>query len=56
MIVTVQAQHLPVAAIFRVVGMIVIDMMDRQFAKIGIDKLAGTAAADPREEFQRLSR
>ena len=38
-IVTVQAQHLPVAAIFRVIGVVVIDVVHRQLAQIGVDKL-----------------
>ena len=39
-IVAVQAQQLPVAAVFRVIGMIVIDVVNRQLAQVGIDKLA----------------
>ncbi len=38
-IVTIQAQHLPVTPIFRVMGVVVIDMVHRQLAQIGVDKL-----------------
>ena len=34
MIVAVQAQHFPVATIFRIIGVIVIDMVYRQLAQI----------------------
>lgn len=33
-IVTKQAQQLPVTAIFRVIGVIVVDMVNREFTKI----------------------
>ena len=50
-IVAKQAQQLPVAAIFRVVGMVVIDMVNRQFTQIGIDELPRAASADPGIDF-----
>ncbi len=54
MIVAVEAQHLPVATIFRVIGVVVVDMMYRQFTQIRIDKLTRAASADPGEELQRF--
>ena len=51
MVMAKQAQQLPVAAIFRVISMVVIDMVNRQFTQVGIDKLARAASADPWVDF-----
>ena len=55
-VVAVHAQQFPVAAIRRIVIVIVIAVMDRQFAKVGAGKFAGAATTDPRIELERLSR
>jgi len=53
-VVAVQAQQFPVAAIGRVVVVIVIPVMDGQFTHVGARELAGAAPADPRVDLQRL--
>ena len=51
-VVAVQAQQFPVAAVDRIVVVIVVAMMDRQFAQIGAGELAAAAASDPWINFQ----
>src|SRR6267143_4347795 len=53
-VVAVQAQQLPVAAIGRVVVVIVVPVVDGQFAHVGARELAGAAPADPWVDLQRL--
>src|SRR6476659_74074 len=53
-VVTVQAQQFPVAAIRRIVVMVVVPMMDRQLAQIGAREFASAPAADPRIYPERL--
>jgi hypothetical protein len=54
MVMAKQAQQFPVAAIFRVVGMVVIDMVNREFTQIG-DKLASSVHT-PMDRFLMLFR
>src|SRR6266513_5101071 len=53
-VVAIQTQQLPVAAIGRVVVVIVVSVVDGQFAHVGASELAGAAPADPRVDLQRL--
>src|SRR5688572_18851142 len=53
-VVAVQAEQLPVAAVRRIVAVVVIPMVDGQLAQVGIGELAGAAPADPRVNLQRL--
>lgn len=53
-VMTVQAQQFPVTPIRRVVVVIVIPVMNCQFAKVGAGEFAGAATTDPRIDFQRL--
>ena len=53
-VVAIHAQQLPVATVGRIVVMIVIAVMNRQFAQVGAREFARTAAADPRIHFQGL--
>jgi hypothetical protein len=55
MVMAKQAQQFPVAAIFRVVGMVVIDMVNREFTQIGINKLASSVHT-PMDRFLMLFR
>jgi hypothetical protein len=52
-LVAVDAEQLPVAAIQRIVIVIMILMVNREFAQAHAGELAGAAAADPRIEFER---
>jgi hypothetical protein len=54
MIVAVEAQQFPVAAIRRVVVMIVIPVVHGQFTQFFAFEFAGTTAADVWQEFQCL--
>jgi hypothetical protein len=51
---TVQAQQFPVAAIGRVVIVIVVAVMNRQLAKVGVCEFTSAATADPRIDLERL--
>src|SRR5215469_4806436 len=53
-VVAVQAEQFPVAAVGRVVVVIVIAVMNRQLTQVGARKLAATAAADPRINLEGL--
>src|SRR5437764_517386 len=53
-VMAVQAQQFPVAAIRRVVVVIVVAVMNRQLAKVGVRKFPGAATADPRIDLERL--
>src|SRR5260221_4759385 len=50
----VHAQQLPVAGVGRVVVVIVVAVVDGQFAHVGARELAGAAPADPGVDLQRL--
>ena len=53
-VMAVQAQQLPVAAIGRVVVVIVVPVMNGQLAKVGACELTRAATADPRIDLERL--
>src|SRR5208282_965920 len=53
-VVAIEAQQLPVAAIGRVVVMIVVAVMHRKLAHVGAGKLAAAATADPGVDLERL--
>ena len=53
-VVTVQTQQFPVAAIARIVVVIVIFVMYRKLLQAFAREFTGTAAANPRVYFQRL--
>src|SRR5258708_6274672 len=53
-VVAVQAEQLPVAAVGRVVVVIVVAVMDGQLAQVGSREFAAAAAADPRIDLERL--
>src|SRR5690606_33805035 len=52
-VVAVHAQQLPVAAIGRVVVVVVVAVVDRQLVHVGAGELARAAPADPRVHLQR---
>jgi hypothetical protein len=54
MVVTVEAQQFPVAAIERIVVVVVVPVMHRQLAQFFALEFAGASAADVGEEFQSL--
>jgi hypothetical protein len=51
-VVAIKAQQFPVAAIGRVVVVVVVSMMHRQLAQVGMREFAGTTAADPRIDLE----
>ena len=53
-VVAVETEQLPVAAVGRVVLVIVVAVMHSQFAQVAAGEFAGTAAADPWVDFQGL--
>src|SRR5690348_11982786 len=53
-VMAVQAQQFPVASIRRVVVVIVISVMDCQFAKVGASEFARAATTDPWIDLERL--
>ena len=53
-VVTVQAQQFPVAAIRWVVVVIVVTVMNGQLTKIGVCEFAAAATADPWIDLERL--
>jgi len=52
-VVAVEAEQLPVAAICRIVLVIVIAVMHRQLAQVRLRELAGAPSTYPRIDFQR---
>ena len=50
----VQAQQFPVAAIGRVIVVIVVPVMNGQLTKVGVREFAAAATADPRIDLERL--
>ena len=53
-VMAVQAEEFPVTPIRWVVVVIVMPVMDCQFAKVGAGEFAGAATADPRIDYERL--
>src|SRR5438477_12889914 len=53
-VMAVQARQCPVAAIGRVVVVIVVPVMNSQLAKVGVCEFAAAATADPRIDLERL--
>lgn len=53
-VVAIEAEQFPVAAIGWVVPMVVVAVMHCEFAQIVAGEFAGAAAADPRVDFQGL--
>ena len=53
-VMAVQAQQFPVAAIRRIVVVIVVAVMDRQLAQVGAREFARATTADPRIDLERL--
>ena len=53
-VMAVQAQQFPVAAIGRVVVVIVVPVMYGQLTKVGVCEFARAATADPRIDLERL--
>ena len=53
-VVAVETEQFPVAAVGRVVIVVVVLVMDRELVQVGLRELPGTAPADPREQLQGL--
>ena len=53
-VVAVQAEQFPVAAVGRVVVMIVIAVVDRELTQVGVSEFAAAAATDPRIDLEGL--
>ena len=53
-VMAVDTQQLPVAAVGRIVSVIMVFMMDRQLAQLFAGKITAAFCADPREDLQRL--
>jgi hypothetical protein len=53
-VVAINAQQFPVAAIGRIIVMVVVPVMDRQFTQAYAAEFPPTAAANPRIDLQRL--
>src|SRR5204862_3916804 len=53
-VMAIKAQQFPVAAIGRVVVVIVIAVMNGQLTKVGVCEFAAAATADPRIDLERL--
>src|SRR5690606_14939332 len=54
LVVAVEAQEFPVAAVRGVVVVVVVDVVDGQFPQVGAGELPGAAGADPGVELQGL--
>ena len=52
-VMAIEAQQLPVAAVGRVVVVVVILMMDREFTELLSGKFASAPGADPGKELER---
>src|SRR4029077_19292590 len=52
-VVAIDAEQLPVAAVGGIVGVVVVPMVDGELAQVGAGELAGAAPADPRVELER---
>ncbi len=53
-VVAVKAEQFPVAAVGRVVIVIVVLVVDRELVQVGLRELPGAAPTDPREQLQGL--
>ena len=53
-VMAIQTQQLPVAAIGRVVVVIVVPVMNGQLTKVSVCEFAGAAPTDPRIDLERL--
>src|ERR1700739_260512 len=53
-VMAVKAQQLPVAAVRRIVVVIVVAVVDRQLAQVGLGEFAAAATADPRIDLEGL--
>jgi hypothetical protein len=53
MVMAVEAEQLPVAAVRWIIVMVVILVMDRELAQLLAVKFTSAVGTDPREEFQR---
>lgn len=53
-VVTVDAQQFPVAAVRRIIVVIMIAVMHREFLQVGTGEFAPAAAADPGIHLERL--
>jgi len=53
-VMAVQAQELPIAAVGGIVGVIVVAVMDGELSQVGTGELARASAANPRIDLQRL--
>ena len=53
-VMTVKTEQLPIAAVCRIIVVVVIAVMDGQFAEIGAGEFACTAPADPCGKLERL--
>ncbi len=51
-VMAVEAKQFPIAAVGRIVVVVVVAVMHGQFAQVGDGEFAGAAAADPRVDFQ----
>ena len=54
-IMTIQAQQLPVAAVRWIIVMVVVLMVDREFLHVRVVELPRAPATDPRIHLQRLA-
>ena len=52
-VMAIQAQQFPVTAIWRVVVMVVVFVVNRQLTQIDTGEFTRTAATNPRKQFQR---
>ena len=53
-VVAVEAQQFPVAAVGWIVVVVVIPMVDREFMKVSAREFAPASSADPRIHLERL--
>src|SRR2546421_239373 len=53
-VMAVEAQQFPIAAVGRVVVVIVVPVMNRQLTQVRVREFAAAATADPRIELERL--
>ena len=53
-VVTVEAEQLPIAAVRRIIVMVVVLVMDRELAQLFAVKFASAVGTDPGKEFERV--
>lgn len=51
-VMAIEAKEFPIAAIGRIVVVIMVTMVNRQFAQVGMRKFPGTATTDPRIKLE----